>query len=222
MPQPPVIATFRAFPSPAIVHLSRGDQLPCRYPPACNDAPPSTVSPAVSPTSTPEDAVAWFPRRLWVPFPQARRPASRSPWIEVDGTIAFRQLHRLRSFPPAAESVHATPSYPAATAVTLVAFCPSRVRPSVLGASNPSRPRRSRTDEAHGQARSLRRAIPRTAAPAIGWNLFTHNNEGKSARSAVPSPLQDRTAPPLGGNSFSRDLCNDGLPPRWPSELSSH
>jgi len=102
VPQPPLIATFRAFPSLAVVHPSRGDWLPCRYPPACNDAPPPTLSPAVSPTPTPESAVAWFPRRLWVPFPRARKPASRSPWIEGDGTAMFRQLHRLRSFPPAA------------------------------------------------------------------------------------------------------------------------
>jgi len=221
MPQPPVIATSRAFPSPAIVHPSRGDQLPCRYPPACNDAPPSTLLPAVSPTPTPEDAVAWFPRRLWVPFSRARRPASRSPWIEGDGTVMFRQLHRLRSFPPAAESVRTTTSCPAAAADASVAFCPFRVLPDALGASNPSRPRRSRTDEPNEQARSPRRATTRTVAPATGWNLFTNTSESESVRSAVPSPLQDRTAPPLGGNSFSRDLYNDGLPPRWPSELLS-
>jgi len=141
MPQPPVIATLEAFPSTAVVHPSRGDWLPCRYPPACNDAPPSTLSPAVSPTPTPEDAVAWFPRRLWVPFSRARRPASRSPWIEGDGTVMFRQLHRLRSFPPVTESVHATTSCPAATAAALLAFRPSRVRPDALGASTPPDPK---------------------------------------------------------------------------------
>jgi hypothetical protein len=206
VPQPPVIATFGAFPSSAIVHPSRGDWLPCRYPPACNDAPPPTLSPAVSPTPTPEDAVAWFPRRLWVPFSRARRPASRSPWIEGDGTAMFRQLHRLRSIPPAVESVHATTSCPAATADALVAFCPSRVRPDALGASNPSRPKgqgptKLTSKLAHSAART------RGPQPPHPGETSPPTEEGESACSAVPSPLQDWTAPPLGGNSFSHDLC---------------
>lgn len=207
MPQPPLIATFRAFPSTAVVHPSRGDWLPCRYPPACNDAPPPTLSPAVSPTPTPESAVAWFPRRLWVPFPRARRPASRSPWIEGDGTAMFRQLHRLRSFPPAVESVHVTTSYPAVTADALLAFQPLQSSSLDPRSLNPSRPEGRKTAAAHEQARSLWRVISGTSSPRNRVGPRRLQSEDDSIRSADSSPLQDWPAPPLGGVSFSPDLC---------------
>jgi len=197
---------LQSFPLAAVVHPSRGDWLPCRHPPTCPDAPPPTVSLAVSPTPTPESAVAWFPRRLWVPFRRARRPASRSPWIEGDGTVAFRQLHRLRSFPPAAESVHATTSYPAATADALLVFRPSRVRPSALGASTPPDPkvedRQSSRASPSASARDREDSSPRSRVGPLHQPM-----EDESARSAASSPLQGWAAPPLGGVSFSLDLC---------------
>jgi len=53
--------------------------------------------------------------------------------------------------------------------------------------------RRSRTDEAHGQARSLRRATTRTAALAAGWNLFTYRM--KVNQLARQHPALFRTGP---------------------------
>jgi hypothetical protein len=47
-------------------------------------------------------AVAWFPRRLWSPFPQTRLLASRFSWFSGSELAPFRELHLLRSLIPSA------------------------------------------------------------------------------------------------------------------------
>lgn len=95
-PGPP----FRAFPSQrAQTPLSR-PAAPLRSSTEVQDARPDTLSPLVSPTPAPVDAVAWIPQRLWAPFPQPSRAASRSPWAPCARVRPYPRLHPLRSLVP--------------------------------------------------------------------------------------------------------------------------
>jgi len=112
VPQPLLIAVFRAFPSSRAVVPSRGHVLPCRCPPACCDAPTSALSPAVSRTPT-------LRRARW-----PRSPAGYgSPFHERGARflVALDRDRRNRPVPPASptsepcsrfESVRAGPSHP--------------------------------------------------------------------------------------------------------------
>jgi hypothetical protein len=102
VPQPFVIADLQGVPLAPVACPSRGRWLPCRSPPACCAAPPRPDPPAVSLDARARRRAGRAPPRARGPFPQARAPASRSLSTLGGGTVAFRQLRRLRSVPPAA------------------------------------------------------------------------------------------------------------------------
>jgi len=71
MPQPFLNCLLQSVPFAKIVHPSRGHQLPDGYRPACQKCVTDGLITVRFPDSHAFDAVAWFPARLWTPFPQA-------------------------------------------------------------------------------------------------------------------------------------------------------
>jgi len=123
----------------------------------------------------------------------------------------YRQLHLLRSFLPSTSPFALTRVAPSLVAVTLLVLCPSRDQ-----TAQTSEPR-TRLDPCGPSSKPLPEDRFRDSRDRVDpWRRVKppqNKNCTGSASSAVPSPLQDWTAPPLGGNSFSPDLSTDGLPP---------
>jgi hypothetical protein len=108
-----------------------------------NRAAFAALSPAVSPTPAPHDAVAWFPRRLWVPFPRAearfpvaldRRMSSAVP----PTSPASKPCSRCESVPP-------RPGEPEPSGRCSPGLRPSRDVPSGPRTLGPARAARTRT-----------------------------------------------------------------------------
>jgi hypothetical protein len=199
---------LQSVPPAAIVVPSRGHQLPCRYPPAFCNAPPRSVSRAVSPTPTPEGAVAKLPRELWVPFrSEPKPPRPGRPGSAAAGSSCPARFTDFEALLPLSGPCAPTRVSPRRRSVLSWSCSPSEFVPR---ASRPStRPTRrlntDRTSRARMPARPCR-ATTRTAALAARSEPHHPSETGSSARSAVPGSLRTRTAPPLGGVLFSLDL----------------
>jgi len=168
------------------VYPSRGHWLPCGYPPSVQKCVADGLITPDFPDSHAVGAVAWFPPRLWVPFPRGRSPASRSPWTTSGGITPYHQLHPLRSVPPFTSP-----------------FAPTRVtpcwRPILSWVSSPLKTTPSRASEPltrpspKGRTRRfIRRLATRhqgPAAPSTGRNLTKDPKIHDSASSAVPAPV---------------------------------
>jgi hypothetical protein len=168
---PSSAALFRAAAVPGIpslqsVPLAR-DRAPLSRPPAplrsstgVRRRTARSRSPPVSPTPASRDAVAWFPRRLWAPFPraaQARFPVAPGP------------VRRDRRVPPASpaskpcspcESVRTGPGCPGPEADALLGFCLSRASSAPASDPRPARTLRARA-----------RALTRRRGPAAPGDL---------------------------------------------------
>jgi len=123
--------------------LSRAHQLPRGHPPTCPNAPIPALSPTVSPTSTRERAVAWFPRRLWAPF---RRALARLPVTlgHKRRVVRYRPLHPPRSLAPRTSPFVMTRVTPSHQPLLSWAFAPPETLPD-LGSSDPPEPGGSNT-----------------------------------------------------------------------------
>ena len=140
MPQPFLGSSLQSFSLTRIACPSRGRQLPCSYPPVCGSASSLAVHRRF-PRRPRFHAVAWFPRRLWSPFPRARELVSRSSWARSGGVASFRQLHLLRSLPPLARPFQLPRVAPQRLAVSL-GFLPLRsFLPPRLGFSTRPHPK---------------------------------------------------------------------------------
>ena len=190
---------------------SRGHWLPCSYPPCCG-------------THRQRPYYSWFHRRprFWrssLDPPRAMGPLSTGPKARFPVALGhrrkdrpYRQLHLLRSFLPSTSPFALTRVAPSLVAVTLLVFCPSRDQ-----TAQTSDPRTRLRPCGLTLEPSPAGSDPRLQGPSrpLGSRVKPPQNKNctGSASSAVPSPLQDRTAPPLGGDSFSPDLPTDGHPP---------
>jgi hypothetical protein len=122
VPLAPIAAPLEAASSPAVLHRRAAPRRPRPDPPA------------VSLDARARRRSGRAPPRARGPFPQARAPASRSLSTLGGGTVAFRQLRRLRSVPPAASPFtpiranpdqRSLPSWPSAPPE----FCPRASEP---------------------------------------------------------------------------------------------
>jgi hypothetical protein len=110
------------------VYPSRGHWLPRSHPPALWPAPRKDLLAARFPDAHALDAVAWFPARLWVPFPLTSRSASRFPWVQL-GIRAFPSASPASELCSPCESVRFDPGCPEPKADTLLVFCPPEDAP---------------------------------------------------------------------------------------------
>ena len=147
-------------------------------------------------------AVAWFPRRLWSPFPQTRLLASRFSWFSGSEVAPFRELHLLRSLIPSANPFARAQVAPDTWPLLSWVFCPFRAFSS--RASSP-RPAQARKLEHVSSPEGLE---PRPKGPLDPSRRvrLPSTPKHRSRLSAVPDPLRDRTAPPLGGASSPSTL----------------
>jgi hypothetical protein len=138
VPQPFLGSPLQSFSLTEIAHLSRGRWLPCSYPPACSRALDLAVRRSF-PRRPRSRAVAWFPDRLWTPFPRA----------EARFPVVPGLAQRTRSVPPASpasqlcspcETVPETLSCPAASGRDSPGFCPSKLSPPTPRILDPPRP----------------------------------------------------------------------------------
>ena len=124
MPQPFVIAAFRAFPSPPVVVLFRGHQLPCRYPPTCCDARTPTLSPATSSDAHARERSGRVPSPTRGPLlagrsPPPGRPGSRpaepsrsASFTDFEAFLPLSSPFAPRRVAPAQRSLLSWPSAP--------------------------------------------------------------------------------------------------------------
>jgi hypothetical protein len=157
-------------------------------------------------------AVAWFPDRLWTPFPRA----------EARFPVVPGLAQRTRSVPPASptsklcspcETVPETLGCPAASGRDSRGFCPSKLSPPtprILDPPRPQGPEHAPSSEDSG----ARHEGPR---PLLSGETFQREYSGRPRR-RIPAPLRDRPAPPLDGDSFSRGL---GIQANLVSDLQS-
>jgi hypothetical protein len=200
MPQPFLIAPFRAFPSqgsrapleaassPAVIHR----RLAARH-----SRPYRLRFPR---RPRPRAQLPGFPEDYGSPFHEPK-PASRSPWTTSDGTATPRQLHPLRSLVPLVRPFATTRANPSHRPMLSWCSSPSETRTS-LGASNP--PSSEDLDTRHhpeAPARDSEDSSPRRQVRPSRRGRATPSQPTRSDPTA-----SGRTAPPLGGDSFSPDL----------------
>jgi hypothetical protein len=131
-------------------------------------------------------AVAWFPPRLWVPFPRGRSPASRSPWAASGGITPYHQLHPLRSFPPSVSPFAPTRVAPRRWSLLSWVFSPLKTEPSKPLSLAPARPRRA---EHAPRPRAQRRDEGDRVDPRRRVKRHRRSEDPGSASSAVPAPV---------------------------------
>jgi hypothetical protein len=122
------VSLLQSFPLAEIVYPSRGHLLPRSYPPALRPVSRKVLLTARFPDVHALDAVAWFPARLWVPFPLTFRRVSRSPWVQL-GIRAFLSASPASEPCSPCESVHSDPGCPEPKADTLLVFRPPEDAP---------------------------------------------------------------------------------------------
>jgi len=142
MPQPFLSFSLQSFPLTKIVVPSRGHQLPCGYPPDDRERATRTLSPAVSPTPTPEAQLPGSPTDYGLAFSSARRPhlplplghprrgRPRSPASPASKPYSLR------------ESVRTDAGCPTPLVVALLGSCPSNdpPKPRILRPARARRP----------------------------------------------------------------------------------
>jgi len=103
VPQPPVGASFRVFPSQGSWIASRRHQLPCRCSPTCLKRAARCQPRGFTDHPTLTRPAAWIPLGLELPFHvHPKAGASRLPGPHATEPFPFRQLRRLRSLAPPA------------------------------------------------------------------------------------------------------------------------
>jgi hypothetical protein len=156
-------------------------------------------------------AVAWIPHELWVPFPHTRRCASRSPWITSGRIVPTASSSCFEAFFPPRVRSH-FPELPREE-WSLLSWSSAPLEIRTLQTSDP----RPACILANSSTHPLPKDWTRDSRDRVDpWRQVKPPQNKKctgSASSAVPSPLQDWTAPPLGGDSFSPDLRTGGHPP---------
>jgi len=126
----------------------------------------------VSPTPAPNDAVAWFPQRLWTPFPCA----------EARFLVVLDPIRRNHLVPPASptsklyspcESVRTEPGFPSPEVDSLLGFRLPRAFSPHLGSSDPPRSKRpEHPPSPEGLGTRLKRpcSLSSQARPHLGTN----------------------------------------------------
>ena len=116
-------------------------RLPCSYPPVCWAVRLDSLSPLVSPTSTPSRGCLIPPPAMGSLF-GAPKCASRLPRVSCREIVPFRWLHLLRSFVPSCESVRNWVGFPRTSRPILSwDFAPLERSSSTPRILDPPRPR---------------------------------------------------------------------------------
>lgn len=172
-------------------------------------------SPRVSPTAPTRASArrpAWFPARLWAPFPRApwlrRAPRTRFPVTlgPTSGVAPFRGVHPLRSLVPPANPFTTDRVAPGPPVAALLEFVPSEAF-SAHTWDPRTRPRgeASRTPPCHPLAGAARRAAPRTcgretACPRARWTRASDTEESLAGPvDGFQLAVAGWPGPPLGG-----------------------
>jgi hypothetical protein len=160
-------------------------------------------------------AVAWFPWRLWAPFPPTGVLASRSPRTTCSEAASFRQLHLLRSLVPPANPFALVWVAPPQRPLLSWVFAPPELSPFAPRVLSPARTTSVRTRPSPEGSGSRPRGPldpQRRVRPPL-------HLRAESPSSAVSGPLRDRPAPPLGDAPTPSTLVTTGEPAApWPSE----
>jgi hypothetical protein len=185
MPQPFLIASFRAFPSQrsrapleaasclAVVHR----RATARHPQPYRLRFPRRPRREAQLPGSPED--------YELPFHEPK-PASRSPWATNDGATTPRQLHPLRSFDPSASPFTTTRANPSRRPMLSWIYAPSETFTN-LGASDPSS---SEDLDTRRHPEALARG-PRDSSP---WHQVRPSQRGKPRQVSL-SQRPDRFRP---------------------------
>jgi len=211
IPLPSVGFSLQSVPLAGIARPSRGRTAPLWLSTSVLDAA-SRVFHRRFPRRPRFHAVAWFPRRLWAPFPrtEARFPVTLDP---SDGTRPFRQLHPLRSLDPPPSPF--TPAWVAPNRRPILSWASA---PLELSPSTPRvlvDPLRPRGPE-HAPHPKDRSTAQRTLTPLEPGEAAPTPESTEATSLADSSPLRDWPAPPHRRRPFSLDL---GAPGRDPSPL---